>query len=67
MLFPLNQSSYFLTAIVLSTLLYGAETWTVYKVDDQIFHLCLISHWCKILNVKWLLHVQSELIHPGEI
>ena len=35
-------------AIILTTLLHGAETWKVYKPDDYI--MCPL---CKIRNVKW--------------
>ena len=48
--------------IIFSTLLFGAETWTVYKVDAQRFHVYIIRYLFKILNVKWWQQIPNKSI-----
>ena len=50
------------SAIVLSTFLYGTETWTVYKADCQEIHIFMMHHLHKILNVKSWQHILKKLI-----
>ena len=38
-------------AIFLSTILYGAETWTIYKADAQRLPVFTMRHFYKMLNV----------------
>ena len=40
-------------AIVLSSLLYGAETWPVYRIVSHKFNTYMMRHLRQILNVKW--------------
>ena len=40
-------------AVVLSTLLYGAETWTVYRTQDKNLHAYMMRHLREIMKVTW--------------
>ena len=40
-------------AIILSTLLYGAETWTVYRRNVKKLHAFMMSHLRSILKIGW--------------
>ena len=48
--------------IVLSTLLYGAETGMVYKADAQRHHIDMMCHLHEILNVKWWQYIPNKFI-----
>ena len=41
-------------AIVLSTLLYGAEAWTVYRRQVKKLHAFMMLHLCSIMRITWL-------------
>ena len=45
--------------IVILALLYGAETWTVYKADAPRLHVYTMRHLRKILNGKWGQHIPN--------
>ncbi len=49
-------------AIVLSSLLYGAETWPVYKLTAHKFNTYMMRHLRQILNVKWWDFISNEKI-----
>lgn len=40
-------------ATVLATLLYGAETWTVYRVQVKDLHAYMMRHLRAIMNISW--------------
>ena len=40
-------------ATVLATLLYGAETWTVYRVQVKKLHAYMMRHLRSITNISW--------------
>ena len=40
-------------ATVLTTLLYGAETWTVYRVQVKKLHAYMMRHLRAIMNISW--------------
>ena len=40
-------------AIILSTLLYGSETWTVYRRHVKKLHAFMMSHIRSIMRSKW--------------
>lgn len=40
-------------AIVLSTLLYGAETWTIYRSQVKKMHAFMMRHLRSIMRIKW--------------
>ena len=40
-------------AIILSTLLYGAETWTVYRRHVKKLHAFMMIHLRSIMKIKW--------------
>ena len=40
-------------ATVLATLLYGAETWTVYRVQVKKLHAYMMRHLRAIMNISW--------------
>jgi hypothetical protein len=40
-------------AIVLSTLLYGAEAWTVYRCQVKKLHAFMMRHLCSIMRITW--------------
>ena len=40
-------------AIILSTLLYGAETWTVYKRHVKKLHAFMMRHMRSIMKIRW--------------
>ena len=48
-------------AIVLSTLLFDAETLTVLKADAHRFLIFIMRHLCKILNVKLWQHIPQKV------
>lgn len=49
-------------AIVLSSLLYGTETWPVYKLVARKFNTYMMRHLRQILNVKWYEFVSNKEI-----
>ena len=40
-------------AIILSTLLYGAETWTVYMRHVKKLHTFMMRHLRSIMKIRW--------------
>ena len=40
-------------AVVLSTLLYGAETWTIYRAQVKKLHAFMMRQLRDIMNIKW--------------
>ncbi|XP_068739250.1 uncharacterized protein [Montipora capricornis] len=40
-------------ATVLATLLYGVETWTVYRVQVKKLHAYMMRHLRAIMNISW--------------
>ena len=46
----------------MSTLLYGAETWTVYRVQVKKLHGYMIRHLREILKISWRDKVTNEEI-----
>ena len=40
-------------ATVLATLLHGAETWTVYRVQVKKLHVYMMRHLQAIMNISW--------------
>ena len=51
-------------AIVLSSLLYGAETWPVYKLAAHKFNTFMMRHLRQSLNVKWWDFISNDDILP---
>ena len=43
----------FYSAIVLSTLLYGAETWTLYRSKVKKLHAFMMRHLRAIMKISW--------------
>ena len=41
------------SAVVLSALLYGAETWTIYQFQVKKLHAFMMKHLRQIMNVSW--------------
>ena len=41
-------------AIVLSTLLYGAEAWTVYRLQVKKLHAFMMLHLRSIMRITWM-------------
>jgi hypothetical protein len=48
---------------VWSTALYGAETWTVWKVDQK--HVGSFEMWCcrRMEKIRWTERVKNEVLH----
>ena len=40
-------------AIILSTLLYGADTWTVYRMHVKKLHAFIMGHLRSIMKTRW--------------
>ena len=40
-------------ATILATLLYGAETWTVYRAQLQKLYAHMMRHLRAIMNISW--------------
>ena len=40
-------------AVVLSALLYGAETWTIYRFQVKKLHALMMRHIRQIMNISW--------------
>ena len=59
-LIPMETRLRILKCYVWSTLLYGAETWTISNVMKQ--RLCAFEMWCyrKMMNIKWQDRVKNE-------
>ena len=49
-------------AIVLSTLLYGAEAWTVYRRQVKILHAFMLRHLRSIMRINWMDKVTNKEI-----
>ena len=49
-------------AIVLSTLLYGAEAWTVYRLQVKKLHAIMMRHLCSIMKITWMDKVANKEI-----
>lgn len=49
-------------AIVLSALLYGVESWVVYKVAAHKLSAFMMRHLRQILNIKWWQFISNENI-----
>ena len=47
-------------AIVLSTLLYGAEAWTVYKRQVKKLHVFMMRHLRSIMRITWMDKVTNK-------
>ncbi len=55
-------------AVVISTLLYGAESWTIYKAQVKKLHVFMMRHLRSILRIKWWQHVSNtEVIRRAGI
>lgn len=55
-------------AIVISTLLYGAESWTIYKAQVHKLHVFMMRHLRSILRIKWWQHVSNaEVLKRADI
>ena len=46
--------------IVVSTLLYGAETWVLYRKQIRLLERFRQRYLCSILGIKWQDHVLNE-------
>ena len=49
-------------AIVLSTLLYGAEAWTVYRRHAKMLHAFMMRHLRSIMRITWMDKVTNKEI-----
>lgn len=49
-------------AVVLSSLLYGAETWPVYKLAARKLNSFMMRHLRQIMNVKWWDFISNDKI-----
>ncbi|KAJ8035484.1 hypothetical protein HOLleu_22729 [Holothuria leucospilota] len=49
----LNTKMKFYLACVLSTIIYGSETWTKYAKQDTKLNAFHMSSLCKILSITW--------------
>jgi hypothetical protein len=49
-------------AVVISTLLYGAESWTVYRQQVKKLHAFMMRHLRSILKITWMDKVTNEEI-----
>ena len=49
-------------AVVLSTLLYGAETWTIYQSQVKNVHAYSMRHLKEITNISWKDKIPNKLI-----
>ena len=49
-------------AIVLSTLLYGAEAWTVYRRQVETLHAFMMRHLRSIMRIPWMDKVTNKEI-----
>jgi len=49
-------------AVVLSTLLYGAEAWTVYRRHVKKLHAFVMRHLCSIMKLTWMDKVANKEI-----
>ena len=49
-----KKNIYIYRAIILPTLLYGAETWTVYRRHVKKLHAFMMSHLRSIMKIRWL-------------
>ena len=49
-------------AIVLSTLLYGAEAWTVYRRQVKMLHAFMMRHLRSIMRITWMDKVTNKEI-----
>ena len=49
-------------AIVLSTLFYGAEAWTVYRRQVKKLHAFMMRHLCSIMKITWMDKVENKEI-----
>ena len=55
-------------ACILSTLLYGSETWPTYSVQEQRLNSVFQRHLRKIMNVTWKDHVLNhDILAKGKI
>ena len=50
-------------AIVLSTLLYGAETWTVYRTQVKKLNAYMMRHLREIMKISWKDRVTNDEIY----
>ncbi|KAK2193511.1 hypothetical protein NP493_12g11018 [Ridgeia piscesae] len=57
---PLKNKIYH--AIVLSTILYGAETWTVYRRQMKKLHAFMMRHLLSIMRIIWMDKVTNKEI-----
>lgn len=49
-------------AIVLSTLLYGVESWTIYRITSHRLSAYMMRHLRYILKIRWWHHVSNKTI-----
>ena len=49
-------------AIVISTLLYGIESWTLYKCQVRKLEVYIMRHLRTIMNIKWWQHISNNEI-----
>ena len=49
-------------AIVLSTLLYGVESWTVYRITSHKLNSYMMRHLRYILKIRWWQHISNSKI-----
>ena len=50
-------------AIVFSTLLYGAETWTVYRTQVKKLNAYMMWHLTEIMKITWKNRVSNDEIY----
>ena len=50
-------------AIVLSTLLYGGEAWTVYRRQVKKLHVFMMRHLRSLMRITWMNKVTNKEIH----
>ena len=63
----IRTKMYVYTACVLSTLLYGSETWTTYTRQEKRFDLFQLKRIWRILGISWQDKVTNTevLFHAG--
>lgn len=57
---PVNVKCKVYKAIVISTLLYAGESWTLHKTQVKRIHAFIMRHLRKIMNIKWWQHVSNK-------
>jgi hypothetical protein len=49
-----------------SMALYGAETWTLHKVDQQYLESIEMWYWRTKERISWTNSVRNEVLHKGK-